>query len=372
MGPCARTLLLLLTFVGDLMPELLEITSGNLQTDGVGCRDWRKEKNAAIWCWLFLLVPFGILAACLAIAATPWFLRHDAYPGLAETIGFSLRARNLNCQVLIYGDSTALVAFDPKIIEQQTGLKTCNIAEPAPVHMVIGSAFPLDRYLEHNVSPQVILSMWSPFSPHPTTQPMTHYSPEGVEYALLYHHGTDFWEGLVKHPEWATAFSMFVVKELVRDAASRLHLITVRNSALEATPRDLRAGFWEYDLPPLKACDSTPNKEWLSETEKRRSIEAFRTRYSTTNTKVLVDIGPLPDCIGEKREILHNSAGLYDNRLQILPISDFVYQDVHVTGEAAKVLSAQAADEILDAIHGSKPSTANRTVPDDGLPRSSR
>jgi hypothetical protein len=202
---------------------------------------------------------------------------------------------------------------------------------------------------------------------------MTIYSPEGLQYALLYHRGAYLWKGLARNPEWVVEFSGFVIKGLIKDAAERLHLRAAHRSDLEEIPRDRRAGYWQYDLPPLAACDPTPHfEERLSEAEKRQSIEDFRNRYATGGVKVLFNIGPLAACVGGKEEIQRNSSGLYDNQFQILPTGDFVSENVHVTGEVAKVLSAQAADEILAAIHGSKPSAANRAAPDHGLPGSSR
>jgi hypothetical protein len=302
------------------------------------------------YCLAFVAVQLILLISSVWIASRPWFLKHDDIPRIAVETGYSLHARGLNCDVVIYGDSTALVGLDPSVIQAGTGLKTCNISEMQPVQRSVGSYFPLDEYLAHNKAPRFLLTMWNPIAFHPTITPMQGYSPEGVVYALQFHPGFYLARAFFMHPTWAANFSTLVIRSIIWDTDERLlthlHLSHKRVSKVEAVPRDTQAGLWEIDQPVQTKCVAdVPDP--LTQAEKESSVAAFRKRYSTSKTTVLMNIGPLADCVENISQLARSNAGLYDNRFEALPYNEFNMTNVHVVHSGRQHISKEAVDQIL-------------------------
>ena len=79
-----------------------------------------------------------------------------------RTFGYSLRMKHQDCDVVLYGDSTALTGLDPDIVQRITGLKSCNIAEAGWIEDVVGTDFPLQAYLKDNKRPRFIVTDITP------------------------------------------------------------------------------------------------------------------------------------------------------------------------------------------------------------------
>ncbi len=94
---------------------------------------------------VLVLFPFVAIIFTLWWMTTASYLRHAQYAYFVGT-GYGSKLRGADCQVVVDGDSTALVGVLPEVIEQRTGLKTCNIAEVAGVKVVNGMMV-LDDYL---------------------------------------------------------------------------------------------------------------------------------------------------------------------------------------------------------------------------------
>lgn len=283
----------------------------------------------------------------LLIAAHPWFLAHDAYPTLQSNLGYSIRSRDLNCEIVLYGDSTALTGLDPAIIQARTGLKTCNLAETAYVQKVIGSYYPLDAYLAHNSRPRFIYSMWAAYDFHPQTQRWVDHGSEGIEYALLYDNGPWLWKGLLRHPSWIVNFDGWVGQLLVKDLTMRITGEHQSFWARAGLPRDDRGGFWQMQLPSESRCGPVSGVQDVSRQRAIEDIAAFKRRYSVGGTQVLVDVSPVADCIANRDQLVDATSGLGDNRLQFLPVQLFNVNDIHFVPEGSRIVSNEAADQIL-------------------------
>src|SRR6476660_8310345 len=84
----------------------------------VGTRRLRPK----VFCAAIVLLPCLLLLLAFPIARTEEFaLRsQDLY---LTNLGYGLTLDHAKCDVMIYGDSSALTGIDPAVIEQQTGLK---------------------------------------------------------------------------------------------------------------------------------------------------------------------------------------------------------------------------------------------------------
>lgn len=304
-----------------------------------------RRMNPAIYAAAFVAVQGLVLLLTLVAAATPWFLTHDAYPGMYQS-GYSLRLRHADCEVLIYGDSSALTGLDPQIIQQMTGLKTCNISEGTWIQDVVGSSFPVDQYLANNRRPRYLLTMYTPSIFRPYTPPLTDYQPEGVLYALQYDRDVKM---LLKLHHLLIDFDMWAGRSMILDALERLHLADEPRKSIDArAQRDSRNGIWTFPLPPQTQCirgmyhikpsDIRPSPE---------SVAKMRRLYDTQGTTVLIDVSPVPLCDELRQTYDERTASLRDNKFETLPISDFNQGDVHFSPAGSQSVSIEAAKQIL-------------------------
>ena len=282
----------------------------------------------------------------LAIGGSSWYLTHGVNPGL-RIVGYSEWMRPKTCQVVLYGDSSAMTGFDPAIIEARTGLTACNLAEGTAVLNVVGTDLPLQAYLKKHPAPRFIVGMWTPSIFNPEKPPFTLYSPEGIAYALRYMRSLDLLKGLLRNPKWILQFYSDFLDDVEKVGANWLHGRQLRDVRRERTER---GGQWMLPLPPETECVRTKmhynpdDFPWKPESAPR-----FREKYSSPRTRVIMDVSPVPDCDALYEVYAHRLAGWHDNAFTRLPIRFFNDSDVHFSPEGSRYMSEQIAGQILAA-----------------------
>ena len=295
----------------------------------------------------FVLLGFAVgLGLTMAIAGSHWYMAHAENPGL-RLAGYSQWIGRQNCKVVLYGDSSALTGLNPAVIEARTGLKTCNVAEGTVIQEITGSDVPLQAYLKQNPAPKYVLGMWTSSMFRPDQPAFQKYHPEGLVYALNYMNSAKTTLAFLRHPSWILQFASDTYQQLWNVLADRLRghpQVDVRRE------RIARSGQWEFPLPPQTGCVRTAHQ--YSPSLFRRwpdSPRAFREKYTSAATKIILYIAPAPDCDTLFDVYAHNDAGLYDNTFERLPIRFFNQGDVHFSPEGSRYVSEQAAEQILHA-----------------------
>lgn len=103
---------------------------------------------AALPFLLLYLLPFLLIRA-------PHFERWSASP-FGRDLEYGITARNVDADVVIYGDSSALYGIDPVRMSHELGLKVFNIPNVFPSLIVTGD-LGLRRYLQSNKPPRLIV-----------------------------------------------------------------------------------------------------------------------------------------------------------------------------------------------------------------------
>jgi hypothetical protein len=158
------------------------------------------------YCLLLLLLPLLAIPAGIRLGSSDFFLHHGASVWVQSNDAvFNMRDRD--CDVLIYGDSTAMTGIDPAVVERNTGFKTCNISVTNAV-LAVTHNLTLNHYLARNGKPRVLLIQLSPdgFQPESNQWSQTIY-PEGLLELLRHGSPAESRHVLLTHPQQAIAFA---------------------------------------------------------------------------------------------------------------------------------------------------------------------
>jgi hypothetical protein len=301
-------------------------------------------RRVGLYTAALLLTPFLFIAATLYWMSTATYISHAQYPSM-HGIGYGLRLVHADCDVVIDGDSTALVGIIPSILQQSTGLKTCNLAETAGVKAVDGNLV-LDTYLQHNRPPRYILFQ---FAPENLTNPRgwdTISLFEGVLLRMQSHPGRQWLRYAVSNPDdFLTS-----VELAFRTGAHWIFSRPLPPS--QTTLREQNSGWFPDEGAPMADCPNSvilrePDHAWLA---------SLREKYSANGTHVLIDVAPEPACAPDRSFYAPRlSNGVTDNTLTSLPLQDFSDSGrLHTTREGAVATSAAIAQQLAAVIRGAR------------------
>lgn len=287
--------------------------------------------------WLYfgplLLGPIGLLITAFVVLPTDWNTRLGGDYWLIG-LGYGATLHNANCQIVITGDSTGMVAVNPKELTELTGLTACNIADNEGMQIVNGTMV-LDQYLAHNAPPKYLVVMQAPDSFDPETL-KGHGIGEGITYRMRQ-------PGVLAKAD----FIAHNIPDVFRWVSAGLDSV-LRNfhgrhfTQQEMTVRDRTRGQLLLHDPLATSCPvsgpkSKPNRAW---------IQSLRDRYSRKETRVLIDGMPVPNCDPDLEEFRTNLQGIVDNGVQVLPLEDYYIGGRHVNETGSKAVTAMIASQI--------------------------
>ena len=283
-----------------------------------------------------LLFPFLLLAGSLIWMSTAEYQRHAQYPSFVG-LGYGLRLRGANCDVVVDGDSSALTGVLPAAIEQRTGLKTCNIAEVAGVKYINGMA-ELNEYLAHNRPPRYLVLMFVPEnlnSPQNWIE-VAHF--EGWFYGLRFRRDAALFHRALALPEdFLTSAELGLRTGLqwlpYPELPPALGQVREHNGGRMPEPGAVPMAC----APPLAM--RTPDPQWL---------HSLRDSYATTKTRVLIDVTPEPACDPSFAfYAARTGAGVTDNSLATLPFNDYSNTGrLHASDAGAQIISERIGKQI--------------------------
>ena len=162
----------------------------------------------------WLAITFGLLLIALAsgvgitlwgvsVARSPTFLQQVMTP-YVQVQEYSLRLDHADCDIVIYGDSSAMTAADPSTIEAMTHLKTCNIAQVQSIVAVFG-VLPVDLYLRRNHPPRYLVIQLAPETLFRTHLLNKIHPLDPLTYLLRHDRGIDSDAWMLRYPQTTPA-----------------------------------------------------------------------------------------------------------------------------------------------------------------------
>src|SRR5271167_557911 len=107
-----------------------------------------------------ILIPLLFLLSSIPIVRSTSFPAESKDPFLLN-LDYAFSLKHVDCEIVIYGDSTAITGIDPTVVEQSSGLKTCNIAQSQSILEILGT-MALDTYIANNAAPKFLIMQFAP------------------------------------------------------------------------------------------------------------------------------------------------------------------------------------------------------------------
>ena len=326
-------------------------------------RHRRSLDPCIVYSLLVLLLPLLAIPAFIGLGRSDFFIHHGASIWVQSNDAiFGMRHRN--CDVLVFGDSTAMTGIDPDVVQRDTGFHTCNIAVTNAVLAVTGN-LTLDQFLEHNDRPRVIVVQLSPedFQPENLLWHHTIYA-EGLLEQLRHGSPSESRHILLQHPHEAISFAGYAAGFSAYYAIKDVWFRATHLRPEEDQVR-VRNGFFTPPSPPRTYCDA-PDKvqHGTNATFARAVSSSFHANYSSRASVVLVDVAPIPTCDGNLATFASQLQGVTSNTLQSLPIGLF-NDGRHYTATGSRIVSILVAQQLNDvasqspAYAGIKPPTTS-------------
>jgi hypothetical protein len=297
------------------------------------------------YCVLLFLLPLAAIPLSIGLGASDFFLHHGASVWVQSNDAI-FNQRDRDCDVLIFGDSTAMTGINPDVVERSTGFKTCNISVTNSV-LAVTHNLTLNRYLAQNAKPRVLLVQLSPdgFQPESNAWGGTVY-PEGLLELLRHTSPAESRRVLLTHPQQAIAFagysSGFTAYALLKDLW--FHVTNLRPSEDRLT---IRNGFFTPPARPATSCEpgATFSNPRAGGAFPRRVVGEYESDYAARSGIVLVNVAPIPSCDQNLAAFSSELNGVTSNSLMPLPVQLF-NDPRHYTADGSTVVSRLVAEEL--------------------------
>jgi len=302
----------------------------------------RHALTTSVWAKVLLVLAIPVFSCVLAffLVGSQIFQRY-ADPLWVRASDQIYTARNVHCEIVLFGDSTAITGIDPKIIEAATHLRTCNLAQTKGVLAVLGTSG-LDMYLRNNPRPQILLIQFAGQDfYHPGSWRDTGAYMEGVVPMLRFYPRRQFVTALLHHPEIYMGMMHFAYltgpMNLLRN---RLRRQVPQHSA--EVPIDVHL---VMPQPAFKSCKGVEDIDPMFHAPDATFIRELREHYGALAGNVVLDAAPDSAC-DPRLDFLENTLVGLDNRVRPYPAQLFNEGYEHYTAQGAARLSASIARQL--------------------------
>jgi hypothetical protein len=307
----------------------------------------QSAEPALLYCLVVVLLPLLSIPIFIALGKSDFFVHHGASVWVQSNDAV-FDMHNRDCDVLIYGDSTAMTGIDPEVVSRNTGFKTCNIAVTNAVLAVTGN-LTLDHYLQQNARPKVLVIQLSPddFQQENRVWKHTIYA-EGLLEQLRHGSPEESRRILLGHPHEAVSFAGYAAGFSAYYAIKDLWFRTTHLRP-EEDQVQVRNGFFTPPAPPRTYCETATKLTDHSRGGFSRMLaDDFRNTYSPRSSVVLVDVAPIPSCDDNLAAYTSELNGITSNSLQSLPIELF-NDGRHYTARGSQIVSNMIARQVNEA-----------------------
>jgi hypothetical protein len=278
------------------------------------------KKRAVFARYVFFLVLPLVLAYLSTLALVMVPAVHYERWGTSEwgpILEYPFRVQHQNADVVIFGDSSAFLGIDPRLVNEQ--LHIHSLVLPNTIgSLPLSGDMSLDEYLSHNTPPRLLVLYFAPWDLDYRDSVGDHFLFEGEE--MLLHNGSlqQVFAFARRKPLELLAFPLRVNSTLSLHSV----LTALRDGNREqTTARALGHVDYHAPLPPIAAPCLIPS-EFVTE-HRTASVQALIRRYSTPQTRVVVYLAPVPGCTNAPAVVHLDFGNIAAKPPSILPPNDF-------------------------------------------------
>jgi hypothetical protein len=288
--------------------ELLAVSEAATEPPKAHWSDMRK------FCIVFAAVSLVLIVGPLLSIRSPGYLLLTSNLWNAK-LDYPFSLKNRSFDVVIYGDSTASVGLDPRIISADLKVSVVNLAVTSGV-LREARDYPLDRYLSANHKPKLLVLAISPSSVSIDQQ-----SPEvqsiDAWWLISRYASPVFAAGqFLLHPRMLPALWSETIHQEIFDGG------LLHRKAFEAGEKSIIAshGWLSYPkaVSPLQSCR---NQVAMSDKalNEHSYINQFEKKYQALGIPVKVFFTPVPDCDSNLGSMQARLSGLALNEPYEIP-----------------------------------------------------
>lgn len=297
-------------------------------------------------------VPLLLCVLSFFVVDSSWFQAH-ADPQWVRSSDQIFQAHGVECDVVVYGDSSAITGIDPAVIQRKTGLRTCNIAQTKAALVVLGTSA-LDRFLHNNPRPRYLILQFTGadfYQPHSWLD--TNSYMEGVVALLRFYPAAQFVHGLLRHPEVFTGMMHYAY------ITGPLNMLRNHLSPHGAPPDpSLLDVHFIRPEPSMTNCTQAEDIDPIFHKPDPQYVRNLRRHYSGMADHLLIDAAPLSECDSRYDYLRKHLSGL-DNAFEKYPVNLYNEGYAHYTAEGSRRLTQEIAGQLLaDGASGTAVQTA--------------
>lgn len=275
-------------------------------------------------------LPLLVWASAFFLVCSKGFERWDPTQWGA-TLEFPFAANAPNADVVIFGDSSAFLGIDPRILNARLGIRSVVLPGTVGSLPVIGD-LPLRSYLAHHPRPALLVLYLSPWN-----LDFDHMAParlfEGQE--MLFRHGTagEILRYNLRHP---MEFIVFPLR-LYSTFGSRMIKAMLHGKSREVDTA-ARLGHAPYTerFGPLDNLCELPSGYLKS--AGMQTVEAMRARYAAQGIPVMVYMAPVPRCANASAFLQRSYGALNAEAPALLPPTLFADDTFYAHIRPAEVM----------------------------------
>jgi hypothetical protein len=284
--------------------------------------------------WLFL-IPGILYFSAIPLVRMPSYERWGP-SHWGPILDFAWNTQGIDADVVIFGDSSAFLGVDPRLVGRQLHIKSVVLPNTVGSLPVNGDQA-LEFYLAHNTRPRLIVLYFTAWDlDYGATTDSRLY--EGEEMLLRHDTPAQIARFAWKHPLELPAFPL---RNLSTVGPTIVKKILQGDNREAETAAALGHVDDREDYPPT-APDCTLPARFLR-ADKDDSVRSLAAKYRALGYNVAVYLAPMPDCTNASAFSSQTFHGLALAPPAVLPAPDFVGDGFYAHMEPASVPAASKA-----------------------------
>ena len=236
-------------------------------------------------------------------------------------LDYGFEARNVNADVVIFGDSSAFIGIDPRVVNAELGVKTMVIPDTVGSLPVL-NGMPLRTYLAHNKPPRLLVMYFSAWNLNYNDPQRHDLLFEGEEMLLRHGSFADIAQFARRKPLEVLTFPFKVYSAL---GWNNLNYARHHPNQRKEVNDVLGHMDYAFTYPPMVSPCKIP--ELYLEEGGDASVRALVQQFENAGTRVEVYLAPMPECSNSDAILQRTFQNVGAAKPIVLPPSWFVGDD---------------------------------------------